>query len=383
MSSYRRGWSGESMHRTGIDVKNYLLGPPGIEVSGRSRYSPPMTVRTPYFPLTATLLALFVATDARTQPVLGDSVTAPILRVGTENASTVAFFIDEKDLLPESVAYDVKDQSFYVGSTRKGKVVRVDENGNASDFIAPRQDGLWMVIGIKINAMRRILWVCSFDGENLEGYKPGDTRAAGVFAFNLDTGKLVRKWTLEKPGEVHAFNDLALTRGNDAYVTHMFDDAAIYWISDKTQELEVLARPAGLKDPNGITLTPNEATLFVAGADGIYVVDRGTGASRPLQAAADDPLASIDGLHYYRGSLIAVHPTSVRRHRLDGANTRVVSTEVLEADHPLFDNPASGVVVGDAYFYVANGQFGAVQKDGSLPPLDQLNEPAILKLRLR
>lgn len=322
------------------------------------------------------------AANASAQFQLRDSVTAPETVVAV-HASTIAFYLEEKDLLPESVAYDPKDKSFYVGSTRKGKIVRVDAAGNATDFIAPRQDGLWMAIGIKINATRRILWACSYDGENLEGYKPGDTRAAGVFAFNLDTGKLVRKWTIEKPGEVHAFNDLALTRGNDVYITHMFDDAAIYKISDKTQELEVLARPAGLKDPNGITMTPNEETLFVAGADGIYTIDRATGASHRLQAADDDPLGAIDGLYYYRGSLIAVHATSVRRHRLDESNTRVVATEVLEADHPLFDIPTTGVIVGDAFYYVANGQFGAVQKDGSLLPLDQLNEPAILKLMLR
>jgi sugar lactone lactonase YvrE len=343
-----------------------------------------MSIRNaPVLPMGAALLALLVAADAHTQPVPGDSVIAPESAVAPERASTVAFYIDEKDLLPESVAFDPKDKSFYVGSTRKGKIVRVDAEGNATDFIAPRQDGLWQVIGLKINPTRRILWACSFDGENLEGYKPGDTRATGVFAFNLDTGKLVRKWTIEKQGEVHAFNDLVLTRGNDAYVTHMFDDAAIYRISDKTQTLEVLARPAGLKDPNGITITPNEATLFVAGADGIYAIDRATGASRTLQAAEGDPLAAIDGLHYYRGSLIAVHMTSVRRHRLDGANTRVVSTEILEADHPLFDVPTTGVVVGDDFYYVANSQFNAVLKDGSLLPMEQMNEPAILKLRLR
>ncbi len=328
------------------------------------------------------VLATIAASARAQEPVqLRDSVTAPeTVNLGR---STVAFYLDEKDLLPESIAYDPKDRSFYVGSTRKGKIVRVDAEGNERDFVAPRQDGLWQVIGIKIHATRRVLWACSFDGENLEGFKPGDTRAAGVFEFNLDTGKLIRKWTIEKTGEVHAFNDLVLTRGNDAYVTHMFDDAAIYKISDKTKELEVLARPAGLKDPNGITMTPNEATLFVAGADGIYVVDRATGASRKLAAAPDDPLANVDGLYYYRGNLIAVHMTSVRRHRLDESNTRVVATEILEADHPLFDVPTTGVIVGDEFFYIANAQFGAVQKDGSLLPMDQLNEPAVLKLALR
>ena len=214
-------------------------------------------------------------------------------------------------------------------------------------------------------------------------WKWSDTRSSGVFAFNLDTGKLVRKWTIEKPGEVHAFNDLVLTRGNDAYVTHMFDDAAIYRISDKTQELEVLARPKGLQYPNGITMTPDESTLFVAGDGGMCALDPKTGVSRMLQAPEGDSLSGVDGLYYYRGSLIAVHLTSVRRHRLDKANSRVVSTEILEANHPLFDIPTTGVIVSDDFFYIANGQFGAVQKDGSLLPLDQMNEPAILKLRLK
>src|SRR5262245_61880977 len=121
------------------------------------------------------LLTFYATTAAAQQPVLRDSVTMP--EVGSN--STVAFYLEEKDFLPESVAYDPKDKSFYVGSTRKGKIVRVDASGNVSDFIAPRQDGLWMVIGIKINPTRRVLWVCSFDGENLEGYQASDTRASG------------------------------------------------------------------------------------------------------------------------------------------------------------------------------------------------------------
>ncbi len=332
--------------------------------------------------MTSLACALVLVTRASAQESLRDSVLAPEQGI-VATKSTIAFYLEEKDLLPESVAYDPKDKSFYVGSTRKGKIVRVDEKGDATDFITPRQDGLWMVIGLKIHPTRRILWVCSYVGENLEGFKASDTRSSGVFAFNLDTGKLVRKWTIEKPGEVHAFNDLVLTRGNDAYVTHMFDDAAIYRISDKTQELEVLARPKGLQYPNGITMTPDESTLFVAGDGGMCALDPKTGVSRMLQAPEGDSLSGVDGLYYYRGSLIAVHLTSVRRHRLDKANSRVVSTEILEANHPLFDIPTTGVIVSDDFFYIANGQFGAVQKDGSLLPLDQMNEPAILKLRLK
>jgi sugar lactone lactonase YvrE len=329
-------------------------------------------------------LALLAAAPAgRAQaPAPGDSVTMPVKAINHSPNSTVAVYLPEKDLLPESIAFDIKDGSFYAGSTRKGKIVRVGRNGNASDFITARQDGLWQVIGIKIHPLRRVLWACSYDGENLEGFQAGNGRAAGVFCFNLDTGKLIRKWVLETPGEVHAFNDLVLTRGNDAYITHMFDEASVYRISDKTRALEVFARPEGMKDPNGITISPDEKTLFVADERGITAIDREKGTARRLAAAPDDPLGGIDGLYWHEGSLIAVHLASVRRHRLDDARTRVIATQVLEADHPLFDVPTTGVLVGDDFFFIANAQFGAVQPDGSLLA-EKLTESAILKLTLR
>ncbi|HET6347977.1 MAG TPA: SMP-30/gluconolactonase/LRE family protein [Candidatus Krumholzibacteria bacterium] len=312
---------------------------------------------------------------------LGDSVTMPVRAVNAAHTSDVAFFLHEKDLLPESVAFDPKDGSFYVGSTRKGKIVRVDRNGNESDFVGPRQDGLWSVIGIKIQPTRRMLWACSFDGDGLEGYQKHDGNATGVFAFNLDTGKLIRKWVLDEPGAVHGFNDLVVTRGNDVYITHMYKEAAIYRITQKDQKLEVFATPEGLKDPNGIAITPDERTLFVAGADGVIAVDIASRKSRALIAPEGVNTDGIDGLYYFRGSLLGIRGNSVERYHLDGANERIVLDEVLETNHPLMHEPTTGVIVGDDFYYVANAQFDAVKPDGSLAT-DKLEEPVILKLTL-
>lgn len=313
---------------------------------------------------------------------LGDSVTMPIRAVNASHESAVAFFLGEKDLLPESVAYDPKDGSFYVGSTWKGKIVRVDAKGHASDFVASRQDGLWQVIGMKVHATRRILWACSFDGEGLEGWQKTDSNASGVFAFNLDTGKLIRKWVLDVPGEQHGFNDLVVTRGNDVYATHMFKESAIYRITQKDQKLEVFAKPEGLRDVNGITITPDERTLYVAGADGLVAIDIATAKSRPVPAPESEKTGGIDGLYYYRGSLIGILGNSINRYRLDEGQSRIVMTEVLEQNHPLMKIPTTGVLVGDEFYYVANAQFDAVKPDGSLDTA-ALTEPAILKLKLR
>jgi sugar lactone lactonase YvrE len=293
---------------------------------------------------------------------LGDSVTMPVRTATGAHESAVAFYIAEKDLLPESVAFDAKDGSFYVGSTRKGKIVRIDAKGNAADFVAPRQEGLWQVIGIKIHPTRRVLWACSFDGANLEGFQKKGGNASGVFAFNLDTGKLIQKWVLDAPGEVHAFNDLVLTRGNDAYITHMFDEPAIYL--------------------NGITITPDERTLFVAGNEGIQAIDIAARKGRLLAAPEDEPMGVIDGLYFYRGGLLGMRGNSVNRYRLDDALGRVIMTDVIEQNHPLMNVPTTGVVVNDEFYYVANSQFDAVNPDGSLKTAE-LTEPVILKLKLR
>jgi len=313
---------------------------------------------------------------------LGDSVAMPTRAVNMAHESAVAFYLEEKDLLPESIAYDAKDGSFYVGSVRKGKIVRVDRDQVVSDFIQPRQDGLWEVIGIKVHATRRVLWACSFEDKDLEGYQKRDRNASGIFAFNLDTGKLIRKWVLDAPGEQHGFNDLVVTRGNDVYATHMFKDASIYRITQKDQKLEVFAKPDGLREPNGIAITPDERTLYVAGADGLLAIDIATGKSQPVKAPETEKTGGIDGLYYYHASLLAIRENSVNRYRLDQTGARITITEVLEQNHPLMKIPTTGVVVGDEFYYVANAQFSAVKGDGTLDTAS-LTEPAILKLKLK
>lgn len=313
---------------------------------------------------------------------LGDSVTMPFRAVNAAHESVVAFYLEERDLLPESVAYDAKDGSFYVGSVRKGKIVRVDKNGIASDFIAPRQDGLWEVIGIKVNTAQRVLWACSMEDKDLEGFQERDRYAGGVFAFNLDTGKLIRKWVLDVPGEEHGFNDLVVTRASDVYATQTFKEAAVYRITQKDQKFEVFAKPEGLRQVNGIAITPDERTLYVAGTDGILAIDIATAKSRAIPAPESEQTGGIDGLYYYRGSLIGIRGNEVNRYRLDEAQGKIVLTEVLERNHPLMKEPTTGVIVGDEFYYVANGQFAAVKPDGTLDTAS-LAEPAILKLKLR
>ena len=78
------------------------------------------------------------------------------------NTSSTAFVIDEKDLHPESIAYDETTGIFYLGSIHKRKIISIDQNGISKIFVPEKQDSLMAVNGIKINSKDRLLWAACY-----------------------------------------------------------------------------------------------------------------------------------------------------------------------------------------------------------------------------
>ncbi len=306
------------------------------------------------------------------------------------NNSSIAFTIPEKDLLPESIAYDSIKNEFYIGSTRKGKIIKVTKGGSHEDFILPKQDGLWMVIGIKVDSQRRNLWVCSSGGDNLAGYTLKDDqhgRPAGVFKFNLDTGKLIKKYTLEVPGEVHFFNDLVITKNGDVYITHMFSEHALYTISEKEDQLKKVWVSDSITYPNGVALSDDESMLYIAHSGGIAAMNLENKKIETVQISEDIKITkreSIDGLYFYHNSLIGIQPdiNVVQQFELDKTGLKITSSKPLEVNHPMMNNPTTGALVDHNFYYVANAQFGSFNDDGSLFPPEKLYEVCILQLQL-
>jgi hypothetical protein len=59
----------------------------------------------------------------------------------------------------------------------------------------------------------------------------------------------------------------------------------------------------------------------------------------------------------------------------------VEDVTTLEAAHPLHDDPTLGVVVGDDFYYVANGQWAKFADDADADT--PVTKPTILRLELR
>ena len=189
------------------------------------------------------------------------------------NNSSVAYRLEERDLIPEGITYDPVKKCFYLGSLYKCKIVKIDKNGNHFNFTSVKQDGLRQITGMKVDTIRRHLWVCS-EVSSLNYINSDSTELgwSGVFQFDLETGELLKKYTLFEQGKPHLFNDIVITRNGDVFLTDSRSQE-IYKVDSRQDKLKVFLQSEGFGYLNGIDLSADEKWLYVADSGGIIVIN--------------------------------------------------------------------------------------------------------------
>ena len=295
---------------------------------------------------------------------------------------SVAFTLPEKDLIPEGIAWDSTTGDFYLGSIYKAKIVRVSRDGRIADFTAPRQDGLRSVIGMKVDARRRVLWACSaVNSPRAAGFDPAELGWSGLFKYDLVTGRLLAKYDLPPRDGKHLLNDLVVTEAGDVYVSD--SEAGSVWQVTADSGLQLLVHSDDFLYPNGITLSADGRALYLANSSsGVVRIDLATRRVTPVTAPAGISPIGIDGMYLYRGGLVVVQGIFGRITRLilDPSGQRIVSAEILEARNPHFDTPTTGAPADGFLYLIANSQLQRFDADNRLLPLDQLRDVTVLKI---
>jgi hypothetical protein len=294
--------------------------------------------------------------------------TPPVAR------ASVAFTVDEDDLFPEGIAYESRRKRFFLGSTLKHKIVACTFAGECQPFVKEGQDGLGEVLGLRVNPSDGTLWAAS-NGAN----------ESGLFHYG-DSGRLIRKYTIGQESGPHEFNDLVVDPSGDVFVTDT-RAGTVYWVSHATDHLEVFNPALKVAAANGIAIAEQGGTkLYVAGfPDGITVVDVASGSFRAIPHPADLCLATIDGLYYFDGNLLAIQNGvmvhRVVRYRLTRDRNSIDGFEVLERRNPLFEVPTTAAIAEGALYFMANTQLHKVA-DGKVKPDARLNPIKVLRIDL-
>ena len=255
---------------------------------------------------------------AEFKPLAGDPELEALAADGRRNLTPVAraaTFAELPERGSEGIAYDPASRRFFVGTDR-GELLAVGMDGKVTQFASG--GGLRQVLGIKVDAGRRLLWLANGRYPEAGPDQPADAGTGGVRAYNLDTGALVAEAELdERPALIHGFNDIALAGDGTVYVTDS-NTSAVYRLAPAGKQLELLLRDDAMSFPNGIVPAADGRTLYVAHAEGISALDPATPSRRLLPVPANGSVHSIDGLLLHEGVLYGVQ-NSPYMHRVVGA----------------------------------------------------------------
>ena len=299
--------------------------------------------------------------------------------------STTAFTIHEKGLITEGLAYDPVEETFFVSSVHKRRILKISKKGEVETF-ASEQDGLFSALGMSVDAKRRHLWVTSAAFPQMVNFKKDEQGLSAVFKFDLRSNKLLKKYVLSNETKKHALGDLVIQSNGDVFTTDSLSPA-VYVIRAQKDEIELFLEDPGFGSPQGLAFSLGEQHLFMADySTGLFDIDVKTKKVTHLAPLAGATMLGIDGLYFHKGGLIAVqngvNPQRVLRISLSKDLVRAERLEVLEANNPVFLEPTLGVLVRGTFYFIANSQWPLVDENGKLAAEERLRDPVVLKINL-
>ncbi|MBI9055211.1 MAG: SMP-30/gluconolactonase/LRE family protein [Bacteroidales bacterium] len=315
--------------------------------------------------------------------IYADLLTKSELKTKPVNTSKIAFVLPEKDLIPEGVAYDKLNKTLFISSIYKRKILAIDAAGNISDFIETGESGISSVIGMEVDSKKRELWACSAFDENTIDTTKMD-KSSGVYKFDLETGKLIKKYLLKDTTEC-LINDITIHPNGTAFITES-NNGKVYMIQPEKDRLELFIDSDYYCYANGITLSDDGKYLFVGYYSGIDRINLLTSKVEKIKYPEGIFIGKIDGLAFYKNTLIANHPTSLNgiyQYKLNKEQDSILNYKVIEKNNPLFEFPTTGEIVGDEFYYIANAQLRRFNENGKIFPIEKLDSVYILKASIQ
>ncbi|MGB2622665.1 MAG: hypothetical protein WBL56_00240 [Candidatus Acidiferrum sp.] len=265
-----------------------------------------------------------------------------------------AFRTTAKDLVAEGLAYDAQRNVFYLSSLNRRKIVEIDRDGNVSDFVPEGRFNLLPVMGIRVDPNDDTVWADSFSYRG----------QAELLHFD-GAGKVLGRF---KPAgsAKHGFNDLVIRKNGEVITTDSLANS-VYRFDPMSHAFKALPVYRLLFYPTGLALSGDERDLYVADSLGVVRINLPSGKSSDVDPGPRNTLGGIDGLYWYKGSLVAIQngigSPRVATFLLSEDGLRVTRATVLENRSRLCVLPTTGAIRESNFFFIANSQMDNMNDD--------------------
>ena len=282
----------------------------------------------------------------------------------------LAFEIGDPDFLPEGIDYDKPRSRFLVGSLVHRLVAGFAPNGTRTTAV-PTDSTVLRVVGVHPDAGRNRLWFATWSPDSTARSDSAETPSlTRLFLADLAAMRIVKSWTPDGGRRGHLLNDFVVMRDGTLFITDT-ETGSIYRLRSPQDTLELFLQPDPVRYSvaNGITSAADGGVLYVAFLQGVARLDVASKSIALLPTPDTVSTASIDGLYWYRGSLIGVQGipslSRVVRLTLSPDGWRVTAGAVLERDQSMVVQPTTGTIVGSRFYYIANAQYGRLDNNSS------------------
>ncbi|WP_158561224.1 SMP-30/gluconolactonase/LRE family protein [Emticicia sp. C21] len=249
----------------------------------------------------------------------------------------------EKDLIPEGIAVDAKSGRFYLSSLRKNKIVTANIDGsNPSDFIGSGQYDYLSGFGMTIKGDTLYALGNSLQKQN---------NSSVLLLLNIKSGQLIARYKANIPPYAY-LNDLAVSKNNEIFITDSESDK-IYHIQRPGKKLEVFLDTFEVEHSNGIAISDDNTKLYLASARGIRVVDIKT---RKVLNQPNKASSGIDGMKFYKNSLIGIVDKGVMRYFLNENGTEITTIKELIRFDDTYKSPTTFDIIDDTIYFIKNVQ---------------------------
>lgn len=303
------------------------------------------------------------------------------------NSQPLSYGLPHPDYHPECIAFSPKQKTFWTGSVRRRNIGYWDKKGQFFEYIDETQ-GLYAILAMKFSNDGKVLWLSTAAIPEMRGFRKDLEGKAQIIALYLNTLDIKRYEIFDN--EQHLFSDFAIHPATKEVFVLDNRQSVIYRIKPNQSKMEEWLKHPSFLNLQGVDVDAKKNCLYVSDYHkGIYRIDI---ANKIVEKVKWLPtkeevsiLKGIDGLYFYRNSLIAIHngtqPYKVCRYFLDKEGKWVTKVVYIDNHRPELDQPTKGVVIGRHFYYLANSPWNAYDKQGNFsPPKD--SRALILKSKL-
>lgn len=292
--------------------------------------------------------------------------------------STLEFTLPANVSMPETIAWDDSRGKFLVGTKAEGSILAVEADGQVTELIkADKENGLWAVMGIVVDADRNRLWVSSASIPDFTNYDRTEKGRSALYEYDLKTLELKNRYPVPVDGKAHILGNMVLNPDGDLFIVDR-NLPLVYRKSVGENKIKPVLGFREMISMRGAAMRDDGSIMYIADREmGIAMVEMKTGRTGHLVVPDTLNLGGIDGLYYKDNSLIMIQngikPQRVMKLNLDPTGTNVAGVVPMAVAQPEFDYPTFGTLKGEKLYFFANSHWAG----GGQPykPVSVLSSP--------